>query len=72
MLLIHGHRLQPVCKCGGVGIREPVSSVTGYLQKLSEKGKKPTQAIFIIVSIVKEDKRQRSGHPKRDTGQILP
>lgn len=56
----------------GAGIREPVSSVTGYLQKLSEKGKKPTQAIFIIVSIVKGDKRRRSGHPKRDTGQILP
>lgn len=55
-----------------VGIRKPVSSVTGYLQKLSERGQKPTQDIFIIVNIVKGDKRRRSGHLKRDMGQILP
>ena len=53
------------------GVREPVSSVTGYLQNLSERGQKPTQDIFIIVNIVKGDKRRRSGHLKRDTGQIL-
>lgn len=55
-----------------VGIRKPVSSVTGYLQKLAERGQKPTQDIFIIVNIVKGDKRRRSGHLKRDMGQILP